>query len=129
MGSLRRFLTGAVAVGLLAATVGAGVTVGPAAAADFTVTTGANDAPGSLRQAALDAETSSGADTITIDPSVVTIDITSPIDINASDAVSIIGNGATIDAHGSIRALNMASDSDFAVSDLGVTDVGGTGTG
>src|SRR6476659_2836543 len=129
MRSFRACVKVSVVVVLLATTALVAFGATPASADPIQVTNGDNDGPGSLRQAALDAENSSGSDTITIDPSVVTINITSPIDINASDAVSIIGNGATIDAHGSIRALNMASDSNFALSNLGIVGVGGTGTG
>ena len=72
------------AAALLAATAGA------SGAAGYTVTSGADSGPGTLREA-LD----NGADKITIDPSVATITVMSQLVYAGTQSLKIEGSGVT----------------------------------
>lgn len=93
----RKLIAGAhLAAAGLTATGGLGfITANPASAATFDVTTTADSGDGSLRDALVDANNAAGPDTITFDPALngQTISLTSQILI--TDAVSIVGPGAT----------------------------------
>src|SRR4051794_21450869 len=75
MVSMRRRATGFLAAALIvASTLGVAViTASPASADTLTVSNGNDSGPGSLRQAAIDAEGTAGPDTIEIQPGVGTI--------------------------------------------------------
>ena len=81
---------------LVAAATLLGLLVGatPASAADFTVTSAADDGAGSLRQAIADANASAGADTVAVAPGLGTIALASTVTI--TDALTIVGGGVTI---------------------------------
>src|SRR5215510_3747290 len=89
------------------ATIAMGATLaatGSAQAADFTVTNLNDSGPGSLRQAVLDAEASSGPDRVLFQSGLSgTINLTSG-EINISEGLEIAGPGAnaiTVNGNGS----------------------------
>ena len=86
----------------LAIAISAGVTQ----AAVFNVTTNDDSGPGSLRQAVLDANASPGADQITFNDGLGTIDLTTgQIDITETLTITGPAAGQTIDAGGNSRVL------------------------
>lgn len=124
--AVRLTLAGAMAAGLLARSAG------PAAAepdATFTVTNANDDGPGSLRQALIDANLTTTADTIVFASSLSGQTITlSSGRMNIDESVSIIGPGPqslTINANGYDQIFDIYSDS----KTLNVTISGLTLTG
>jgi hypothetical protein len=105
---------------LVLALIAAGIAAVPAAhAASFVVTTLADDVPGSLREAMLNANATSGADTITF--SVIgTITLTHPLP-DISDSLTITGPGAdslTISGGDTVRIFNVPFGVTLSLNDL-----------
>jgi predicted outer membrane repeat protein len=102
----------------------------PAWAAGFVVTSDADSGPGTLREALIAANASTGVlDTITFDPAVTAIDLTSGA-LEITDPVTITGPGAgllTIDGGGLDRVLSVTTNSTVQSTVSGVTLTGGGG--
>jgi LPXTG-motif cell wall-anchored protein len=126
--SAQRIRARALAVVAVIMAAGA-VTIGRADAATFTVTN-ANDAgPGSLRAAIASAAGSSGDDQITVNSGVGTITLSSPITFAANGALSIVGQGVTIDAGGNDGALvETGGTGALSIDGLTITDASGFST-
>jgi hypothetical protein len=106
--------------------VGLNLTGGPAAAAQFDVTSNADSGAGSLRDAVAAAAAAAGNDDVVIAPGLDTITLASTIDypVTADGALTIVGNGATI-AGGAFIFLNNASTNAVAVDGVTLSKAGG----
>lgn len=134
----------------VATVVGAGLTIGPAPAAwaaTFTVTTAADDGPGSLRAAITSANAAPGADTIVFDleepviqletvlPTVteaVTIDALGETAQVTIDATNVTGDDVgvlTLDAPSTVRGLAMLGFGEDECTDCWLIDVLDDGDG
>lgn len=108
--------------------VGALLAAGSASAATFTVSSLADSGPGTLRQAALDANATAGADTIQFQSGLTgTITLTSG-DIDLTEAVTITGPGAgllTVSGNDASRIFDIAATAEiaenFTITNLTVT--------
>lgn len=112
--------------------IGAGLAVpGAAGAADFTVTTLADDGAGSLRQAVADANENEGPDTVLFQSGLSgsieltrDIDITDPVTIDGpgADVLSVRGGGEDSDR---LFTITPQPGDDVRISDLTLADGGG----
>ncbi len=109
---------------MLAAT--AGVLAAPASAAIFNVTNTDDSGPGSLRQALADAATNPGNDDVVVLAGLGTIVLASEIEWSGDGAVTIQGNGVTIDFNGASRGLVDDGGDGVSLVDATVTGVGGS---
>jgi autotransporter-associated beta strand protein len=109
-------------LGRLAAALLAGACLLPCAATagEYFVTSGSDSGPGSLRQAIFDSNAAGGSNTITIDSTVTTIDLSQSLPM-ITTSVAIVGNNTTIDAHGAGRAFFVQAGT-VAISDLTVNN-------
>lgn len=127
MNSIARMTTaGALAVGL--AVAGALAVATPAAAATFTVSTNADSGPGSLRQAILDANGSSGADTITFQAGLAPISLTSGT-IPITETLTIDGAGSPTISLGAATPFMFSANLAGSLSLVDLTLSGGAGLG
>ena len=103
-------------------------TAGPAGAATFNVTTTADAGAGSLRQAIIDANAASGADTITFQAGLGTINLTSgELDVLEDLTITDPEGDVTVSAGGTSRIFYL--DQAGAVTISGLTLTGGSSTG
>jgi|GEM_PF-2317216 len=100
-------------------------------AANFSITTTANDGVGSLRQAFADAEAAAGADTIFFDETIAgqTITLTESISVSgivtlngvSTSSGSVLSAGMTISGGGTTRLFDVAVGADFSVFNVTLT--------
>ncbi|HBU02256.1 MAG TPA: hypothetical protein DEB20_06935, partial [Acidimicrobiaceae bacterium] len=104
------------------------VSAGVASAASFTVTNCNDSGAGSLRQAVLDSEAASGADTISIS---AVCDASGAVSVsgvmNITDSLAIVGPGAAsfiLDGQGSTQIFNVAGTGveDVVLSGMTITN-------
>jgi len=94
------------------------------------VTDGSDTGPGTLRQAVLDANASLGVDTITFDPLVSLVTLSSA-ELVVTEGLTVQGNGAgatTIKQTGLFRVFRVSGPGAFTATFDGVTITGGKST-
>src|SRR6185503_9784137 len=100
----------------------------PAGAVDttFHVTNTDDAGDGSLRKAIADAAANSGTDTVQVDVSGTITLTTGPITWNGDTAVTIHGNGITLNAGGGLGALLDLGGDGITIDNITITGSGGT---
>jgi len=126
MRAIRVRAAGAVLLLLGGSVAVAGSLAAPAGAATFNVINANDSGAGSLRQALTDAAGIAGPNTVVVQAGLGTIVLDSEISWSSSAAVTITGNGATVNLNGQPRGLVDAAGKGVTVD--GLTLTGGSGT-